>query len=96
MKKSITLILGIILITALSGCTSGEETGQAVTNVLNEAGEAYGNVATKINTTKEWVNTKVEQVDQTKKSIDQATDSIGTAVDSFKELSDLSGPDATK
>jgi len=79
---------------SFSGCNTSQEAGQAVTNIMEETGEAYENTVTKINTTKSWFTTKVDQVDQVATDLGEATDSIGQAVNSLKKLSNLK--DSTK
>ena len=95
MKKIALLVIGLSMIMSLSGCKGSQEVGKAVTNVMNEVSQAYGNMIAKINHTKNWFGTKVDQVDQAATDVENAADSIGEAVDSLKALSKLKDPSKT-
>lgn len=77
MKKLLSTLLLSVLLTGCSTALENlqKETGEAVTNLQNEA-------STVTNT----VNEKVDQVNNTVDSVNQAVDSVNKAVDDIKAI----------
>lgn len=91
-RKLLPSIL-IIMALSFSGCSFTEKVSNTAGTVGTEIGEAYNNVVTKINNTKEWIVTKLTQAEKAADDIQDATDSVNEALDSVKDLTDMDNSD---